>query len=214
MLFQKLAGIRELHPPSTPLKKIRAAPLLEMAYVQRDRRLAEMEDFGGSREILQPRALEKNFKAIRIHGIILFFSIRSPQLLETLISKLGFYIGQQMRLPNKNSCGEDPHEKRPCFCFLPNVLLLHSRVSFACAEGPSDDCTSRLAGHAANFGGGAFRIFFQGRVGNQTGGLSQRGATDAVCHRWGCPDRCLLSPGTDSGGGRRSQDKSTLGQFQ
>jgi hypothetical protein len=77
MLFEKLAGIRELHAPSPPLKKIRPAPLLELAYVQRDGRLAKMEDFGGSREILQTCAFEKNFKAIRVHSVnILFLSIR------------------------------------------------------------------------------------------------------------------------------------------
>jgi hypothetical protein len=77
MLFEKLAGIRELHAASPPLKEIRPAPLLELAYVQRDGRLAKMENFSGSREILQPRAFEKNFKAIRVHAInILFLSIR------------------------------------------------------------------------------------------------------------------------------------------
>ena len=48
-----------------------------MAYVQRDGRLAKVEDFGGSREILQTCAFEKNFKPIGVHSAnILFLSIR------------------------------------------------------------------------------------------------------------------------------------------
>jgi hypothetical protein len=103
MLFEKLAGIREFHTTSATLKKISPAPLLELAYVERNGRLAQVKNFGGSRKIFQTRALEKDFEPVRVHSLeyILFFFISLRQLLKTLISKSGFYIGQQLAFPNK-----------------------------------------------------------------------------------------------------------------
>jgi len=82
VLFKKLARIREFHAPAAPLKKIRPAPLLELAYVKRNGRLAEMENFGRAREILQTRAFEKNFKPVGIHLVWYFMVIR--ELLATI----------------------------------------------------------------------------------------------------------------------------------
>jgi hypothetical protein len=78
VLFEQLAGISEFDPPSPPLKKICPAPVLELAYVQRDGRLAKMKHFGSPREILQTCAFEKNSKAVRVHGcqyIILIYPL-------------------------------------------------------------------------------------------------------------------------------------------
>jgi hypothetical protein len=52
VVFKKVASVREFHAPSPSLKKICSAPFLELAYVKRNRRLAEVENFGGAREIL------------------------------------------------------------------------------------------------------------------------------------------------------------------
>lgn len=75
-MFEKVASIREFHASPPPLKKIRTAPFLELAYVKRNRRLTEVENFGGAREILQPRAFQKNLEPVRLHQSI-YYSHRS-----------------------------------------------------------------------------------------------------------------------------------------
>jgi hypothetical protein len=68
MLFEKLARLGEFDSPSSALEKVRPTPLLEMTDVKRNRRLAKMENFGGSRKIVQTRAFEKNPEAVCVHA--------------------------------------------------------------------------------------------------------------------------------------------------
>jgi hypothetical protein len=90
VLLEKLASIREFDPSSAPLKKICPAPLFELANVKRDGRLAKMEDFGGSGEILQTSAFKKNFEPISVHLVGHCIVIHSP-LATNLMSEVNVH---------------------------------------------------------------------------------------------------------------------------